>query len=889
MKNWHSLSIDQTEQALQTSAKNGLSEEEAAVRFRKYGPNKLKEQTGAYWYQILLDQFASLLILILVIAAGMSWFLGDVIDALAILAIVILNGLLGFTQEWKAQTALASLKKMLQPCCTVLRAGELKEIDAMMLVPGDVVLLENGNIVPADLRLSYGVNLKTDEASLTGESVPVEKDLQEIAEETHISGRSNMVWMGTHIVNGQGQGIVVGTAMETEFGRIAGLTGQIRETATRLQRQLAYLGKQLAVLALLVAGAMIVIGWVWGRPLTEMFMMGVSLAVSAVPEGLPAVVTITLALGAGIMARRKALLRHLQAAETLGATSVICTDKTGTLTQNEMTVQKIWLGSGVLDVSGVGYAPEGRFTRGSEAIEPLSDPDLRALLETGYKCNHARISRRDHQWVALGSATEAAFITLAQKAGLEDTRCRIVNEFSFNSTRKRMSVIEACEGGMMAHVKGAPEVLLSRCSHILIGGNAVSLTEDMREAVTQAYQSFAQDGLRTLALARRLLPASDDIDEATAESDLVFLGVTGMIDPPREEVRDAIAKTRSAGIRIIMMTGDSPDTALAIARQIGLTAEQAVTGPELANMSDEDVGRVLEKDVIFARSVPEDKYRIVKLLQEQDHLVAMTGDGVNDAPALKQADIGIAMGIRGTDVAKGAADMVLTDDNFASIVGAIEEGRKQYANIRKFVHYLTSSNVGETMAIFMNIILGLPLILLPIQILWVNLVTDSVTALSLSVEKAEGEIMEETPRPITQPILDKGSFVTLGVLSAYIALVTLGLFIFYLDHSDYVLANTAAFTGMVMMANLHTLNFRSLQAPLSHIGWFSNPWLMIAIISMVGLQLLAVYTPFLQDVLGTTPLSLKDWGLIIALALPLLIGSEIYKNIRFKHHQDTKY
>ncbi len=884
MEDWHIFSVEQTAQTLKTSVSNGLSDTETKIRLQKYGLNKLIEGKSVHWYHMLLRQFMSILILILIIAAGLSFFLGDTIDALAIFTIIILNGLLGFAQEWKAETSLQGLKKMLNPRCRVIRDGNIKDMDTDQLVPGDFVLLESGNMVPADIRLTHTINLKTDEASLTGESTLVKKDIQAVGQDAHISEKSCIAWTGTHIVNGCGQGIVIATGMETEFGRIAQLTDQIRETSTRLQQQLSVLGKQLALMALSVSLVIVVIGWLSGKPLAVMFMAGVSLAVSAVPEGLPAVVTITLALGVGIMSRRKALLRHLQAAETLGAVSVICTDKTGTLTKNEMTIQKVWMAESNIAISGTGYDPNGIFSQNGQSIDPLENPDLKALLETGYKCNHARLLHTDTEWHTIGSPTEAAFIVLARKAGLEEIYSKdIFTEFSFNSTRKRMSVVEKNDTGFMVHLKGAPEVLLSRSSRILINGKEHILDDRMKIKIEHAYHEFAQNGLRTMALARKILPGESAIDEDMAENDLIFLGIVGIIDPPRSEIREAIEKTYSAGIRVIMVTGDSPDTAMAIAKQIGLKAEKSCTGAEFSKMSDDDAFNLLKEDVIFARTVPEDKFRIVKLLQSQSQLVAMTGDGVNDAPALKQADIGIAMGIRGTDVAKGASDMVLTDDNFASIVSAIEEGRRQYANIRKFVRYLTSSNIGETLAIFISILLGLPLILLPIQILWVNLVTDSVTALSLSVEKAEANILKEPPRSISQPILDKRAILILGFFGSYIGIMTFMLFQIYLDES-YALANSVAFTGMVLMANIHALNFRNLHSPLHHVGYFSNPWLLIAIIGMLGLQICAVYTPFLQQALNTVPLGWSDWGIILAVSLPLIIVTEIYKTIQCKRH-----
>ncbi|MCB9989920.1 MAG: HAD-IC family P-type ATPase [Rhodospirillales bacterium] len=880
---WYALSEQEVVKSLQTDARTGLDDREAAARLQRYGTNRIPDRESRHWYHMLAGQFANVLILILIVAAFLSWLIGDAVDALAILLIVLINGLLGFVQEWKAESALAGLKKMLSPQCTVLRDGKTRQIDTGALVPGDYVLLQAGNMVPADIRLLHTVNMKVDEAALTGESVPAEKDPAPVEETDAVAGRTNMVFMGTNIAGGRGHGLVVATGAETEFGRIAGLTGEIRETKTRLQRQLGILGRQLSMLALTVAAAMIVIGWLAGKPLLEMMVAGISLAVAAVPEGLPAVVTITLAIGVSIMARQKAIMRHLPAAETLGATSVICTDKTGTLTRNEMTLQKLWLPDGMIDISGTGYSPEGTFSRDGKAIDPAQDKGLSALLYTGRFCNYASIVREQGQWRAAGSATEAAFIVAAEKAGIASPDPEaLCGEFPFDSTRKRMAMVEQKrQGERIVHVKGAPEVLLALSDYIVVNGTVQPLDDTWRGRIEKAFQDLAGQGLRTMALARKTVEPGTAIDQQMAESRLTFLGVAGIIDPPRPEVREALSLTQSAGIRVLMVTGDSPDTALAVARQIGLKADKAMTGSDLAALDDAALAALLKQDIVFARTVPEDKFRIVKLLQADGHLVAMTGDGVNDAPALKQADIGIAMGIRGTDVARGAADMVLSDDNFASIVKAVEEGRRQYENIGKFVRYLTSSNIGETLAIFCAVLFGWPLILIPIQILWVNLVTDSITALSLSLEKAERDIMTRPPRELDRPILDRRAMMMLGLFGSYIGIVTLGLFYYYLDQ-DYRLANTVAFTVMVITANIHTLNFRSLQAPLSVKGWLSNPWLLAAMAIMLGLQLCAVYLPGLQHILKTVPLGPADWLMVAVVSLPLFIAPEIYKTVKYK-------
>lgn len=868
-KPWHTLTIDATRKELATMP-------------RSLAPNQLEDVGKVRWYYIFIHQFTNILIIILLFATIFSFFLGDMVDALAILVIVVFNGILGFMQEWKAETAIKNLKKMLSPRCRILRDGKEQEIDAVKLMPGDYVLLKTGNAVPADLRLTETIDLMTDEAALTGESAPMVKMTDPLPEETLLNDRSNMAFMGTHIVNGHGKGLVVETGMNTEFGLVAELTGEINETKTPLQQQLATIGKQFGLLALFISIAVMIIGTLSGKSIITMLMMGISLAVSAVPEGLPAVVTITLALGTVAMAHKKALLRHLEAAETLGAVSVICTDKTGTLTKNEMTVQKIWTTEGEIYVTGVGYDPTGIFQINGHTIDHQSYPALMSCLETSQKCNHAHIKKDDDGWKAIGSPDEAALIVAAEKSGLKQAnKIDIITEFTFNSARKRMSVIEKTPDHQVVHAKGAPEVMLERCMYFIVDGKKEEITDDVRRQIKNAYIKFAEEGLRTLVLAKKEILGEMSISEEQAENQLTFLGIVGIFDPSRPEVPDALIKAKKAGIKVMMMTGDSPITAKAIASQIGLNIERAVTSSDMEKMNDETLSKLLKQDILFARTVPKDKLRIVQLLQSNDQLVAMTGDGVNDAPALKQADVGIAMGIRGTDVAKSTADIVLSDDNFASIVSAVQEGRRQYANIRKFVLYLTSSNIGEVIAILINIFVGGPLILLPIQILWINLVTDSATAIALSVEREEKNSMDEPPRQMNMPILNRMSFLLLTLFGSYIGIMTFILYLLYLSQS-YELANTIAFTAVVIMANIHVLNFRNLHGPIAQIGWFSNKWLLIAILSMLALQIAAIYTPLLQHILHTVPLTMNEWVVILLSALPLFIIPEIYKWLRYK-------
>ncbi|RMG95937.1 MAG: HAD family hydrolase [Deltaproteobacteria bacterium] len=881
MPPWHALAPDEVARRLDTDPDRGLSTQEARRRLASHGRNVLEQVHRAPWYVVLARQFADVLIGILVIAAVVSMAIGEFADAGTILGIVVLNGILGFAQEWKAERELAALARMLAPRCTVIRDGQVSTIDAAELVPGDVVSIEIGDRIPADLRLVDARNVQIDESALTGESLPVDKHVSAVAEDAPLAERADMAWMGTAVVNGVGRGVVVATGMDTQFGRIARLTQTVDTSATPLQRKLAGLGRQLGIASILVAAA-VALGGLWtGKQALEMFMTGVSLAVAVVPEGLPAVVMITLALGVRSMVRRRALLRRLQAAETLGAATVICTDKTGTLTQNEMTVQHVWLRAGTVDATGVGYDPAGHFEVDGRKVEPARRPDLVALLETGLLCNHARLEKVEGRWRHVGEPTEAALVTAAYKAWISPpVHPEIVAEFSFNSRRKRMTVVERRDDGWWAHVKGAPEIVLARSTRILDGDLERPLDEAERRAISAAIEDMARRGLRTLALARRRWTDDLPLDAERIEQDLTFLGFVGILDPPRPEVPAAIATARRAGIRTVMITGDAAPTALAIAGRIGLDVSRAVTGAELETMDDTRLRRILrDESVLFARTSPEHKLRIVSAFQDLEEVVGMTGDGVNDAPALKKADIGIAMGRRGTDVAKEAADIVLTDDNFASIVEAVEEGRRQYDNIQKFVRYLLSSNVGEIVAIATNILLGGPLLLLPVQILWMNLVTDGLTAVALGLEPAEEGIMERPPRPVDEPILDREGIVTVLLLGLYIGGCTLWLF-----HgaragagASLVAAHTTAFAAIVILEKVNVFNFRTLGRSLLRTSPFSNPWLLVAWTVTVGLQVAAVYAPPLQRVLHTEALPPARWLEILLAALPVLLLGEVRK------------
>jgi len=860
----------------------GLTAAEVRAARARHGWNELPRAARTPAVAVFVRQFTGLLVLILIAAAVIALALGETVDAVAIGAIVILNGILGFVQEWRAETALEALQAMMSPHALVVRDGQETVIPARELVPGDYVILTAGDSVPADLRLTKGADLRIDESVLTGESVPVAKEpgaeVGQVERQDAASGTAlGQAFSGTAVALGRGEGVVTAIGAATAFGRIADLTGGIDTKTTHLQVQLGRLAKQLAIAATGIGAAIVAAGVLTGRPPVEMFLTGISLAVAMVPEGLPAVVTITLALGASAMVRQNALARRLQAVETLGAASVICTDKTGTLTENKMTATRVWMPDAVYEVTGTGYDPTGHIACDGVRVRAEDDADLARLLTTAVTCNHAGLTHRGTGWTMTGAPTEGALVTLAYKgwvAPLDPDA--LLAELPFTSERKRMSVLaRAADGGDILHTKGAPERILEICTHLWRDGRRLALDPAARRAIRDAYSAMAADGLRVIALAQRAADRAD-LDTELRETDLTFLGLVGLIDPPRAEVRQAIADAHAAGIRVVMITGDSPITAQAIAEALGMGTPDTITGPEVDALSDADLAARLTGDVLFARTMPAHKMRIVAALQAQRQIVAMTGDGVNDAPALKRADIGVAMGIRGTDVSKGAADLVLLDDNFATIIRAIAEGRRQFDNIRKFVRYLLASNAGEVLAIVVNLIVGGPLIFLATQILWMNLITDGVTAVALGLERADKDQMARGPRKKSEPLMGSQGLATILAFGCYTA--TASLYLFYtLLPLGVDLARTAAFTGMVVFEKASVFAFRSLTLPTTRIGWFSNRVLILALIAMLGLQGLAVYWTPLGTMLHAVPLAAGHWALIGALAVPLILVPEAVK------------
>lgn len=873
---WHTLSKEEVFKSLNADM-SGISDEERDKRLLEYGPNKLEEEVKLSAFEIFISQFKSILIGILIFAALASFAVGELIDFSAIIAIILLNAILGFFQEWQARKAIDALKKMLGLSAYVLKNNTETVINSEDVVLGDIVILESGRKVPADIFLFEETTLQIDESVLTGESAPVLKNTSPSEPDAMTGDKYNMAFMGTVVTNGRGRGIVVETGMNTEFGKIAGLTSEITEDETVLSRQMNTLGKNISAISVFVAFLIVILGIFQSRNLMEMFMTTVSLAVAVIPEGLPAVVTLTLAVGIKIMYKKKCLIRHLSASETLGSVSVICTDKTGTLTKNEMTLTKIYVPDMVFFVSGSGYDPKGEFFLNEKPVPPNEYDGLLKFLQAGLFCNHAILKKSRGEWSVIGTPTEGALVTAAHKADIPEYKLpmqKIAKEFSFDSSRKRMTTIYERDDGFIAYSKGAPEIILKLCSHIYKNKTAVPLLDNDRDILKDVYESFAREGLRVLAIASKRLDKIPDNSEE-AESSLVFFGFAGIIDPPRSEAKDSIALCRTAGVDVIMITGDFEITAKAVAESVGLKSDGVLKGTDIDNLDDKALLEKLSHIKILARVNAEHKLRIIDVLNQDGHIVAMTGDGVNDAPALKKADIGIAMGIKGSDVAKEAGDMILLDDNFESIVSGIHEGRREYDNIQKFTRYLLSSNVGEVIAIISGMLMGLPLILLPLQILWMNLVTDGVSALALGLEPAEKDIMRQQPKNPNEPVLGKKTLLMILVAGIYIGLSTLALFLLY--DFDLEKARTIAFTGIIIIELLNVLNFRSFRQTLMSKGFFSNPYIIIAILSSLVLQLIVVYSPPFQAVFKTVALDFSDWLVIAFFGIMLVLSGEIYK------------
>ena len=905
--------------SLGTDAQRGLSDAEALARLERYGWNALTAEEPVPGWRKFLAQFKDALVILLLIATAISaamWFLDREsalpYEAIAIFAIVLLNAVMGYIQESRAQSAVAALRQMSAAHANVLRDGERRSVPAAEIVPGDIIFIEAGDTIPADARLVHTTALQAAEAALTGESLPVSKDIAPVTEKTGLGDRTNMIFSGTTATYGRGKAVVTATGMQSEMGRIAGMLKEAPEETTPLQKELDRVGKVLGLVVLIIAVVMIItiilVENVRGfSAFFDVLILGVALAVAAVPEGLPAVVTAVLALGVQRMAKRNAIVRHLAAVETLGSANIIASDKTGTLTKNEMTVRTVVTASGRVNLTGIGYVPEGEVrVEGDARLEGALRIELQRALTVADRANNAVLQEREGRWTVAGDPTEGALVVAARKAGLAGetlgARFERVGEVPFSSERKLMSTVHTDaerEERLLVFTKGAPDVLVARCSQELVGDTKTPLSDERRAEILRMNEALAGEALRTLGVAARELPANAlqnaEVDE-DLEQELIFLGLIGMIDPPREEAKQSVARARSAGIRPIMITGDHPKTAAIIAGELGIASDgRAVTGPELEQQSDQALVQTVREVSVYARVNPEHKLRIVKALQCGGATVAMTGDGVNDAPALKTADIGIAMGITGTDVSKDAADMVLADDNFATIVAAVEEGRGIFANIRKFLRYLLSSNIGEVMTMFFGVVLAkfiglhaegdtVVLPLLATQVLWINLVTDGAPALALGVDPADDGLMHRPPRPRSEGVITRRMWVGIFFIGTIMAVGTLlvldaalpGGLIEGSGTTRY--AQTTAFTTLMLFQMFNVFNARSDEQSAFH-GLFQNHWLWGAVGLSLALQVAAIYVPFLQSAFSTVSLNLSDWLRCAAVASSVLWLRELSKLI----------
>jgi len=873
---WHAMETQEVIQRLRTDYHRGLTQSEAARRLERNGPNVLKKTAGPGVLEIFASQFKNFMVLLLLFAAGVAFCLGETADAVAIIVIVVANAVLGFIQEYRAERALEALARMSAPQAKLIREGCEKSVPSEEVVPGDVVILEAGDRVPGDVRLIDVFSLEADESALTGESFPVRKSAEPVEnEKSGLGDRPCMTYFGTVITRGRARGVVVATGMDTEIGKIARMLQETESELTPLQRRLEELGRLLAIGCILICGVVAASGMARGEPAFRMFLMGVSLAVAAIPEGLPAVVTVALAVGVQRMAAKAAIVRKLPAVETLGCATAICSDKTGTLTQNVMTVREIWADGVTFHVEGVGWDPSGRLLLDGRPVRPRANTGLMFTLLAGVLCNNAKIQmvrqsgrgRVHSRWQVWGDPTEAALLVAAERAGLDrellGSRWVRVAENPFESSRRMMSVVCEDSNGRMVYAKGAVETILEKSSFILTDGRVLPLSTELRQQVLKQADEMADRALRVLAFAVHKVEGHTTADP---EAEMTFVGLSGMFDPPRPEVAEAVARCREAGVRTLMITGDHPGTAKQVALEIGLYDGKSpvITGVDLDSMDDRELLTVAATANVYARVTPLHKLRLVKALKRLGHVVAMTGDGVNDAPAVREADIGISMGLTGTEVTKEASCLVLADDNFATIVRAVEEGRAIYDNIRKFIRYLLACNVGEVLVMFLAALVGVPMPLIPIQILWVNLMTDGLPAVALGLDGPEPDVMNRKPRPPGEGIFAGRLGIKVLTRGILIGVTTLAVFMWKLDSgASLAVARTHAFAVLVMCQLFHVFDCRSERRTPLEVGLFSNPLLLLAVASSAGLLLAAIYSRSLQAVFQTQPLSAEDWAVVI--------------------------
>ncbi|HLR62176.1 MAG TPA: calcium-translocating P-type ATPase, SERCA-type [Lentibacillus sp.] len=870
---WYQMDVEAVEQKLHVTTKRGLTDKQAEQRQKQYGPNRLESEKKVSKWLIFLKQFQDFMVLVLLAATLIAGMLGEYVDAIAIMIIVLVNGFLGYFQEQKAEKSLAKLKEMSAPVATVLRDGKWEKLPSQEVVVGDVVRLNSGDRIPADIRITQSSSLETEESALTGESLPVMKHATSITKDKlDAQDQVNMGFMSTLVTRGSGTGIVVGTGMNTVMGQIASLLVKTKKTTTPLEHKLAELGKILIAVALLLTALVVLVGVYQGHPVYNMFLAGVSLAVAAIPEGLPAIVTVALSLGVQRMIRKKAIVRQLSAVETLGCASVICSDKTGTMTENQMTVKEVFLNGKWLYVTGDGYDVKGDVYLNHDAVD-RNFPNLESMFLYGMLCNNASLLTKKGKYYVDGDPTDGALLVAARKLGLSHQlhdNYHVVKELPFDSDRKRMSMVVEDDNKMRFLItKGAPDVMLPRSNYLMGEQGRKLIRSEEKKKIDQAVDKMADKALRTLAVAMKPLAKDESLNTAVLEKDLTLVGLYGMMDPPRKEVKTAIEECREAGIKPVMITGDHEKTARAIAAELNLLPEggSVLNGYQLNNMSVSDLQDIIDQVYVFARVTPEHKLKIVKALQEKGHIVAMTGDGVNDAPAIKASDIGIGMGESGTDVTKEASSLILMDDNFATIKSAIIEGRNIYENIRKFIRYLLASNVGEILVMLFAMLLAMPLPLVPVQILWVNLVTDGLPAMALGLDQSEDDVMRRGPRNPKEGIFARGlgfKIVSRGIVIGLVALVAFML-AYQGNPDNLIYGQTVAFTTLVMSQLIHVFDCRSEHSIFVR-NPFENKYLVLAVISSVFLLLVVIYWAPLQPVFHTTALNLRDWMLVLALS-----------------------
>ena len=891
---WYNKSVNECINELGSDAENGLSSKKAIELLEKNGRNELKQKNKKSLLSKIIDQFKDPMILILIGACIMSAVVGEITDAFIIIAIVIVNAILSLNQEGKAEKAIEALQKMASPMAKVYRDGKLLHIPSPEIVVGDIVELETGDIIPADLRLIESFILKIDEASLTGESVPVEKFADKVYDgEIEIGDRENMAYSSTIVSYGRGLGVVVSTGESTEIGKIATTLDSFEDENTPLQKKLAGLSKSLGVITIGVCVVVFIVGLLYRQKFLLMLLTAISLAVAAVPEGLPAIVTIVLSLGMTKMVKKNAIVKKLLAVETLGTTTVICSDKTGTLTQNEMTVKKVFVNNLVYDVEGTGYEPAGDVLLDGEKVDAKEIDDFISISKISTLVNDAKLIKDENMYRIAGDPTEGALLTLSEKVAISkddlNNKHKRIAEIPFDSTRKMMTTFNEniFSSNVISATKGAPDIVIDNCKYILINGKEEEFTLELKEKVLLQNSQFAKQALRVLAFAYRKFDSlPEEKTSENIEKDMVFVGLMGMIDPARPEAKEAIKECKKAGIIPIMITGDYLETAVAIAKDLGILDDnsKAIMGRELNKMTEEEICEVVKTTRVFARVSPENKVQIVSALKKNGHIAAMTGDGVNDAPAIKRADIGVSMGITGTDVAKNTSDVILTDDNFATIVSAVHEGRIIYSNIKKFVSFLLSCNVGEILIVLISILLNIPVPFVPIQLLWLNLVTDSFPALALGVEKGDEDIMHVSPRNPNEPILDKEMVYSIISQSLAITTATLVAYFYGMYHYPNHIegARTVAFFTLITAELLRSYSVRSSRFTLFHIGVFSNKTLVYGTTLSFFMMLVVVYVPFLQPYFDTVSLGIKELAVAIPLAFLPFIVAEVSKVMRKK-------